>query len=55
MLVVDDICHQMHAQSEGADVKLLEVSTFLYLIVLSNLANIFSTVTVKTVDYSLGH
>lgn len=25
MLVLDDICATMHAQSEGADVKLLEV------------------------------
>ena len=24
--VLDDICFQMHGQSEGADVKLLEVS-----------------------------
>ena len=26
MSVLDDICFQMHAQSEGADVKLLEVN-----------------------------
>ena len=25
MSVLDDICHQMHGQSEGADMKLLEV------------------------------
>ena len=26
MSVLDDICFQMHGQSEGADVKLLDVS-----------------------------
>ena len=37
MSVLDDICFQMHGQSEGADVKLLEV---LYLFVMSNIPSI---------------
>ena len=45
--VLDDICFQMHGQSEGADIKLLEVSTYVGLY--------FELVHLTRLQHSLSH